>query len=76
MDELIRRPGALEMWVWRRLEHVAQLAPAEGQSFGLSFGEARRLLAYAGFSLYRDATALGLHPACALLARGAGRRAA
>lgn len=76
MDERVRRPGTLERWVWQRLEHLATLAPTDGQRFGLSFGEAQRLLAYAGFSLYCDARALGLHPACALLARRGWRRVA
>jgi hypothetical protein len=55
------RPNAdLAEWVADRMERVIWLTPADGELFSLEPAVARRLLAYAGFSLYRDAQALGM----------------
>jgi hypothetical protein len=49
-------------WIAGRIERLSQLTPEDGQVFDLSPVEARRLLAYAGFSLFRAAQALGERP--------------
>jgi hypothetical protein len=55
------RPNAeLAVWVADRMERVIWLTPADGEAFSLEPAVARRLLAYAGFSLYRDAQSLGM----------------
>jgi hypothetical protein len=42
---------------------LSRLTPNDGLAFDLSLAEAQRLLAYAGFSLFRAARALEQQPA-------------
>jgi hypothetical protein len=51
-------PVDVARWIADRAERLSQLSPDDGQAFDLSPAEAQRLIAYAGFSLYRATRAL------------------
>jgi hypothetical protein len=51
-------PAELARWVAERRERLSLLTADDGQAFDLSPTEARRLIAYAGFSLFQAGRAL------------------
>ena len=51
-------PAEVARWVADRTERLSLLTPNDGQAFDLSPAEAQRLIAYAGFSLFRATRAL------------------
>ena len=47
-------PTRAESVAEERRARLERLSPADGLAFGLTLAESRRLLAYVGFSLYRE----------------------
>ncbi|HEY3082427.1 MAG TPA: hypothetical protein VGM69_21280 [Chloroflexota bacterium] len=60
MDLAAGTPVDFAGWVADRIERLSRLSPNDGPAFDLSPAEAQRLLAYAGFSLFRATRALEL----------------
>jgi hypothetical protein len=58
MDAATGTPVDLARWVTDRSERLSRLTPDDGPAFDLSPAEAQRLIAYAGFSLFRATRAL------------------
>jgi hypothetical protein len=63
MDTATGTPADIAGRVADRIERLSRLTPNDGLAFDLSLAEAQRLLAYAGFSLFRAARALEQRPA-------------
>jgi hypothetical protein len=58
MEARTGAPADVARWVADRAERLSQLTPDDGQAFDLSPAEAQRLIAYAGFSLFRARRAI------------------
>jgi hypothetical protein len=58
MDAATRTPVDLARWITDRSERLSRLTPDDGLAFDLRPAEAQRLIAYAGFSLFRATRAL------------------